>query len=80
MVNTCFKSYSTDNITELNDLIYPEAKLICNKFGITTNNTNIKKEPEWKNMLKEQIEGLLKQKELLRKEKYKNKDRKNNYR
>ena len=40
---------STNNITELNELIYAGAKLVCEKIGIPTKITKKKSKPGLKN-------------------------------
>ena len=38
---------STKNITELNELIYVGAKLVCEKIGVPLKSTNKKSKPRW---------------------------------
>ena len=38
---------STNNITELNELIYAWAKLVCEKIGILSKSTNKNSKPGW---------------------------------
>ena len=57
----------TNNITELNELIYAGAKLACDKTGVFQSNPNQNRKPEWEIRL----EGLAKklQEEKMRRKK-----------
>ena len=44
-VNQVLTSISTNNITELNELIYVGAKLVCEKIGISSKSTKEKSKP-----------------------------------
>ena len=60
----------TDNITELNDLIYPGAKLINNKINTSLSNPNRNTKPGWEMKLEVWIKKLREQGKVVRKEKY----------
>ena len=45
----------TNNITELNDLIYVGAKLVCENIGIPSKSTKKRQKPEWEFRLESQI-------------------------
>ena len=47
-INKLFANILTDNITELNELIYAGAKLVYEKIGVSLKNTNEKSKPKWK--------------------------------
>ena len=51
----------TNNITDLNELIYAEAKLVCENIGIPSKNMKEKSKSGWEFRLKTQIENLRKQ-------------------
>ena len=42
-----FANIPTNNITEINELIYAEAKLVCEIIRFPLKNTNIKSIPGW---------------------------------
>ena len=46
-INQVLPFISTNNITELNELIYAGAKLICEKIGIPSESTKTKSKPGW---------------------------------
>ena len=46
-VNKSFKNIPTDNITELNELIYAGEKLVSDKIGVPLRNTNRNTKPGW---------------------------------
>ena len=46
-VNQVLICISTKNITELNELIYAGAKLVCEKIGVPLKSTNKKSKPGW---------------------------------
>ena len=68
-MNKLSKNVPTDNITELNNLIYVRTKLVRNKVGILLRDLNKIRNTKagWEMRLQEQINKL---KKLLRKEKY----------
>ena len=71
-VNQVLTYISTNNITELNELIYAGAKLVCEKIGIPTKNTKNTKEkskPGWEFRLETQIENLRKQLKMIKQKK-----------
>ena len=49
------------NITELNELIFTGAKLVCEQIGVPLKNRNCKSKPEWEIQLETQIRNLRKQ-------------------
>ena len=51
----------TNNITELNELIYAGAKLVCEKIGISSKSTKNQSKPEWEMRRELQIKILRKQ-------------------
>ena len=54
-VNDFVTKISTNDIAELNDLIYARAKLVCVKLGIPLNTTGRKSKPGWELRLESQI-------------------------
>ena len=55
-VNQVLTYISTNNMTELNELIYAGGgNLVCEKICITSKNTNEKSKPEWEFRLETQI-------------------------
>ena len=50
-----------NNITELNELIYAGAKLVCKKIGIPSKSTKTQSKPGWKIRLETQIKKLREQ-------------------
>ena len=46
-VNDLLTNIPTNSITELNDLIYVGAKLICEKIGVPLKTTDRKSKPGW---------------------------------
>ena len=65
-VNQVLTYISMNNITELNELIYAGAKLVCEKIGIPSKNTKEKSKPGWEIRLKTQIENLRKQLKVIK--------------
>ena len=57
-INKILTHISTNNITELNELIYEEAKLVCDKIGARLKNTNRNSKPGWEIRLETQIRNL----------------------
>ena len=51
----------TNNITELNELIYAGAKLVCEKIGIYSKSTKKQSKPGWEIRLETQIKNQRKQ-------------------
>ena len=47
-INHILPYISTNNITELNELIYAGAKLVCEKIGIPSESTKKQSKPGWK--------------------------------
>ena len=54
-INQLLTYISTNNITELNELIYAGAKLVCVKIGIPSRSTKKKSKPGWEIRLETQI-------------------------
>ena len=46
------------NITELKELIYAGAKLVCEKVGVPVKNTRRNSKPRWKIRLETQLRNL----------------------
>ena len=59
----------TNKITDLNELIYAGAKLVCENIGITSKNTKAKSKPGWEFRLETQIENLRKQLKVVKQKK-----------
>ena len=55
-----------NNITELNELIYAGAKLVCEKIEIPSKSTKKQSKPGWEIRLKMQIKNLQKQVRMIR--------------
>ena len=68
-VNQVLTYISTNNITELNELIYAGAKLVCEKIGIPLKNTKEKSKPGGEFWLETQIENLRKQLKVIKQKK-----------
>ena len=51
---------STNNISELNYLIYAGAKLVCEKIGVPSKSTKKQSKPGWEVRLETQIKNLRK--------------------
>ena len=60
-VNNLRTNITTNNITELNDLIYVGAKLVCEKVRIPLKTTDRKSKPGWELRLESQIRKLWQQ-------------------
>ena len=57
-------------ITELNELIYTGAKLVCEKIGVPLKSSNKKSKPGWEILLETQIlKNLRKQAKTIKKKK-----------
>ena len=54
-INQMLPYISTNNITELNDLIYEGAKLVCEKIGVPSESTKKQSKPGWQVRLETQI-------------------------
>ena len=65
-VNQVLTYISTNNITELNELIYVGVKLVCGKLGIPSKITKEKSKPEWEFRLETQIKNLRKQAKMIK--------------
>ena len=59
-INQVLLYISTNNITELNELIYAGAKLVCEKIGILSKNTKKESNPGWEIRLETQIKKSMK--------------------
>ena len=46
-INQMLPYISTNNISELNDLIYAGAKLVCEKIGVPSKSTKKQSKPGW---------------------------------
>ena len=57
-VNDLLTNIPTSYITELNDLIYAGAKLVCEKMGVLLKTTDRKSKPGWELRLESQIKRL----------------------
>ena len=53
-------------MTELNDLIYVGAKLVCEKIGIASKSTKKPSKPGWEVRLETQIKNLRKQAKMVK--------------
>ena len=69
-VNKLLTIIPTGNITELNELIYSGAKLVCDTICIRLVNPSKNTKPRWEVRLEGQIQKLLQQAKILRKEKH----------
>ena len=54
-INHILPYIQTNNITELNELIYVGAKLVCDKIGISSKSTKKQSKPGWEIRLETQI-------------------------
>ena len=68
----------TNNITDLNELIYAGAKLVCENIGIPSKNTKAKSKPGWEFRLETQIKNLRKQMKMVKHKKNAEINRKEN--
>ena len=59
----------TNNITDLNELIYAGAKLVCENIGIPSKKPKAKSKPGWEFRLETQIENLRKQLKVVKQKK-----------
>ena len=62
-------THISTNITELNELIYARAKLVCDKIGVTFKNTNRNSKPGFEIRLGMQIGNLRQQAKMITEEK-----------
>ena len=60
---------STNNIKELNQLIYAEAKLVCDKISVSPKITNRNSKRGWEIRLETQIRNLRQRAKMLKKDK-----------
>ena len=56
--NQVLTNISTNNITELNKLIYAGVKLVCEKIGIPAKSSKKKSKPGWEIRLETQIKKI----------------------
>ena len=68
-VNQVLTYISTNNITELNELIYAGAKLVCEKIRIPSKSMKEKSKPGWEFRLETQIKNLRKQAKMIKQKK-----------
>ena len=68
-VNQVLTYIPTNNITDLNELIYAGEKLVCENIGIPSKNTKAKSKPGWEFRLETQIENLRKQLKVVKQKK-----------
>ena len=59
-INHILPYIPTNNITELNELIYAGAKLVCEKIGIPSKSTKKQSKPGWEIRLETQIKKTTK--------------------
>ena len=59
-INQILPYISTNNITELNELIYAGAKLVCEKIGIPSKSAKKQSKPGWEIRLETQIKKSMK--------------------
>ena len=57
-VNKLFTNSPTESITELNELIYTEVKLVCGKINVPFNNSNRNTKLGWEIRLEWQVKKL----------------------
>ena len=65
-INQILLYISTNYITELNELIYAGAKLVCEKIGIPSKNTKKQSKLGWEVRLETQIKNLRKQAKMVK--------------
>ena len=68
-INQILPHIPTNNITELNELIYAGAKLVCEKIGILSKSTKKKSKPGWEIWLETQIKKKLRKQARIIKQK-----------
>ena len=59
-INHILPYIATNNITELNELIYVRTKLVCEKIGIPSKSTKKQSKPGWEIRLETQIKKITK--------------------
>ena len=64
-LNQILPYLSTNNISELNDLIYAGAKLVCEKIGVSSKCTKKQSKQGWEVRLETQIKNLRKQAKMV---------------
>ena len=57
-IHDLFTPISTNNITESNELIYAETKLVSDKIGVPLKNMNRNSKPGWEILLERRIRNL----------------------
>ena len=67
--NQVLTNISTNNITELNELIYAGGKLVCKKIGGTLKKHDEKSKPGWKIRLEIRIKNQRKQTKMIKQRK-----------
>ena len=65
-INQMLPYKSTNNISELNDLIYTGAKWVCEKIGVPSKSTKKQSKPGWEVRLETQIKNLRKQAKMVK--------------
>ena len=65
-INQIIPYISTNNITDLNDLIYAGAELVCEKIGVPSKSTKKPSKPGWEVRLETQIRNLRKQAKMVK--------------
>ena len=79
-INQVLPYISTNDITELDKLIYAGAKFVSEKIGIPSKSTKEKSKPGWEIRLETQIKNLRKQTKMIKQRKdegiYRNKKEK----
>ena len=68
-INQILRHIPTNNITELNELIYAGAKLVCEKIGIPSKSTKKKSKPGWEIRLETQIKNRRKRARMIKQKK-----------
>ena len=66
-INQILPYIATNNITEVNELTYAGAKLVCEKIGVLSKSTKKQSKPVWKIRLETQIKNLRKQAKMVKK-------------
>ena len=69
-VNKLLTNILTCNISELKELIYEGAKLVCDKISVPQRNLDRNKKPGWEIKLEVLIKKLRQQAKVLKKEKH----------
>ena len=65
-INHILPYIPTNNITELNELVYAGAKLVCKNIGIPTKSMKKQQKPGWEFRLESQIKKLRKQARMMK--------------